>query len=217
MGESPQAKLVQHAWHWLTRGWRKWLTYPAFFVFLLLGIVATGLDNAAAVATALKKFFQDSEYSSLTAAEQDALNNWVMLIEATDSREQAVEDARQVTQTLYSPALIPVLASISDTDTTDVLIVRDPMKRGRWLVVVDMLPGAGTYDAQQEGISRIAAAVIEGGQEQPVGRWVMGRKPYLYSQQAFERTYGPIDSIYLPATEQPGISDKISKKINKTR
>jgi hypothetical protein len=210
MSDNPQDTLRVSAWNWLTAGRRKWVTYPAFFIFVAVAVMATFAENLKELRGALP-FKDDRPLSTLSPGEKDVLDEWVMLVEAEQSREQALADARELTGALFVPELKPRLTP--ETEPADVLVVRDPVNAERWLLVVDMLPGEGDEETQRKVIGRIASASRkQGGPEHPIGRWVMNSVAYRYSRRDFERTYGRID----PNREAgpPGLSDKIAQKIN---
>jgi hypothetical protein len=75
----------------------------------------------------------------------------------------------------------------------DLLVLRDPREKGRWIFAIDMYDGKSSRDEIQRGVSEmIESERMQGVRGQPLERKLNGSAPYYFTRRQFEDVYGRV-------------------------
>src|SRR5262249_13072493 len=138
----------------------------------------------------------DGIYATLD--EITCLNEWVLRIAAADSRDDAKQNKTDFLQ--YYQHFGHVNAGKEPIWMNDVHVVRDIHQKGKWLVVIDMYPGASSEQCMKEGKAEMLGVLYdkpegmgEGNRrywENVLGRFLIPAEPLCYDLGKFEKVNG---------------------------
>ena len=170
----------------LTAGRLRYVTIPFFVIFVAVPALAIFVRSYVDLAKSLGDWLSRPT-SRPTKAEKDVLDEWVLVIESADS----ARDGRE--------SLDRFAASYERSGQSewrdDILLVRDPVERGKWLVVVDLVGGKGSRaEVSREYDVMLKWLDVQGGTIfTDLGRWLHDCHPLLYDRELFQETYGVIE------------------------
>ena len=127
-------------------------------------------------------------YSYPSPYEYDVFDEWVIQLTYTDSKDEAnsliekfIKDYNKAGQTLWE---------------NDILLVRSPIEKGIWLIVIDTFPGRSSKEMVIEEIRKLKALSKLRDYQNLLGRWFEKAESLDYKKEHFIRTYGEIKSRY---------------------
>lgn len=178
--KKPWEHVIERFWAALTRGWRRYLTLPLFFLFFGLPFVATFYDTGIRLWKEAVRVMP-TKFSEMEPSELDVCNEWVARIERFDSKD----DARKEREAL----LVAMKEANEWTWVDDILITRDIDRKGHYLLLIDMFPGPSTSHAVSAEIERLRNSGDKARQNK-IGNALQGAKPFYYRKSLFEKLYG---------------------------
>jgi hypothetical protein len=185
----PWDEALAKVWGELTKGRRRYVFYPLFAIFVGAGIISIFLNRVLSI---LDVFTPDcvSKTQEYLPGDHDVMNEWVLLVGAFASPENAKEDRARFVAAMFRDSIRPHLPSNANEEK--ILIVRDPKTCGHWLEVLDLVPGDGSEEMQRfwrDSLDHLGRK--DPGSE--MSRWIRRSRPYYYSREEYERMYGKIE------------------------
>jgi hypothetical protein len=191
MGETPWVNARVKLWEYLTRGRRKYVFYPVFVLFLAVGILSAFFDGADKICDLYVEWFRCGK-DEFHPPDEDVLEEWVLVVGVFKSQEAANADRERFVEAMFRDLIKPHLPP--NANPGKISVVRDPEHCGRWFEVLDLVPGDGSEEMQRtwrDSLNRLGP--VDPGSE--MSQWIRRSKPYYYSRQTYERTYGKIEDL----------------------
>ena len=191
----PWKKALATAWRCLTVGRLKYVTIPVFLVAVILPATVGFIDGAKNVYGYIVPLFV-TPTTLITPEERDLLEQeeWGLIVDTADSKSEAKERLAEFKNIYLQSGHTNYMNQAIWKN--DILLVRDPRKVGRWLVVIDMYPGPSTRSALQAGVNEMIESEREANiRGEPLERWLNGSAPYQFERIIFEKTYGKIVNL----------------------
>jgi hypothetical protein len=214
--KTPVEDLVNKIWSWLGERWGARLA--------VLLVAVTTLGWFISTWGMFEKLWPPSGPPGVYASSDEiaCLNEWVLRLAATDSQSQAAE------------AKTSFLADYKDFGhennrgepiwKNDVHVVRDAEQKNKWLVVIDMYPGASSKQCMEEGKNEMISvleAKPKGDQREwnnRIGRLLRPAEPLCYDFNKFEKVNGKILNTSNDIEDQRALgpcADKLRRAPNK--
>jgi hypothetical protein len=167
------------------------LTVPLFVIFIAVPAIAGFVDGYWKLANVISEW-TTTKLSYPTPEEKEVLDQeeWVLRIASYGSKEEAEHKSKEFKEVYRASGHINVKGK--PIWINDILVVRDPKEKGRWLIVIDQYPGASSRQAQQDGLKEMLGCITTRELENTFGRWLKGAAPFHYTKKDFESTYGLI-------------------------
>jgi hypothetical protein len=180
-------ELKKKIWKFLTAGPLFYFTVPVSIIALLIAFVASVWDGGSKLAFMVKDVVSEKA-SYLSKHETEILNEWVALIDYADTYEQAIDRSLQ-----FKKAYSQLGSGIWDNN---ILYVRDPMSKERWMIVVDIWPGSSSCDEISSELEHLnSTANSTRALQDTLGMWLYNSRPIEFDLNAFEVTYGKVTNL----------------------
>jgi hypothetical protein len=193
---TPVEEVTKTIWQWLGQRWGLRLA-----VILVAVAALTWITNTADLFQKLRASLETRE-TYATPDEITCLNEWVLRLAATDSQTQATQIQTDFLKNYQDFG--HVNRGNEPIWKNDVHVVRDIQQKDKWLVVIDMYPGASSAQCMKEGQAEMLAvlnAKPEGmgpGNRRDwynrLGRLLTPAEPLCYDFAKFEAVNGKIQN-----------------------
>lgn len=192
--DKPVEQAEKEAWGRIKPQWRRRVAWVVLGATILGGLVGL-VENLEKV-----RGWFEARTTNVTPDEITCLNEWVLRLASTNT-EASANDLR-----LQFLAAYKTFGHVN-TDgqpiwENDVHTVRDIAHRGKWLVVIDMYPGASSRQCMIEGKNDMIGVLESKPQlsatddrrtwENKIGRLLRPAEPLCYDFAQFEKTNGTI-------------------------
>lgn len=180
-------ELKSNLWNFLTKGPLFYLTVPVAVIALVVVFFASLIDGGSKLAYSVRDAFSEKT-SYLSKHELEILNEWVALIDYADTYEQAIDRSKQFKEAYANLG--------SGVWSNNILYVRDPTNKDRWMIVVDIWPSTSSCGHITREIARLQddsdrTRILQ----DTVGMWLFNSKAIEFNLQQFEKTYGSVTNL----------------------
>lgn len=185
----PWENILIRTWKFLNLGWRKYIFIPLFLIFIITSISSNFYTNISPIKEWILRLVSE-QTSYITPDEKDVLDEWVILVHKTNSKEQLDVDFKKLNADYEK--------SKHEGWSDKLHKVRSPNNSKEWLIVIDAVDGKGSHEEIQAKIKQIKFITIDlpDGQRLmtslPLTIWTMYATPFEYKKVDFEDTYGKI-------------------------
>jgi hypothetical protein len=191
----PWETLLVKWWTWATAGKRGLVSIPLMLLFVILPAASGFLKSYSELYAAVIPLFRP-QTTEISPDEMGMLKQeeWGLIVASANSDKEA-RDRRDEFKRIYLLANHKNSAGQAIWEN-DLLIVRDPRQRERWIVVIDMYPGPSSRKQLQDGVlEMIEAEKRSGVRGEPLARWLNGSAPYRFTRREFEKRYGRFTNL----------------------
>jgi len=192
--KAPLEKVVGRIWMWLGE---RWSTRAAILLLTVAGL--TWITNAADMLRKLAALIVSSD-TYATSEEINCLNEWVLNLSGADTQSQADQMRARFLDNYQT--LGHVNADGEPIWKNNVHVVRDIEQQKKWLVVIDMYPGASSKQCMDEGRKEMLDVLNSKAEgkgadgrrslEDTLGPFLNSAEPLCYDFAKFEKVNGKI-------------------------
>jgi len=177
----------------------------------LLAILTFFTDGEASYI--IKGLFSEKT-SILSNSERDVMDEWVIILETTNSKSDAenqkdkfISDLKESQYECKKEDCL--IAKIPDCRKSDhgcwqdnIHIVRHPSHKSSWMVALDTTNGVGSNPQTTDELEQVRESWEDKSgktsltyERDLLEKWFKDKKPYLYKNEIFSKTYGQIEDF----------------------
>jgi hypothetical protein len=179
----PWEQIPAKIWHWLVKGWKRYITIPIFILLFIIPIIFH--DSYKKCYSFFHDLFENKK-SFPTKDEADVFNEWVVLISTFNDKIEAEKQLKKFKEVYKS--------SIHEVWKDDIFFVRNAKQENQWQIVIDAYPGSSSKEDVQGSIDNMWAYCRTRELENTLGHWLNGATPIFYDSLKFVKTYGHIEN-----------------------
>ncbi len=179
--------LKDKIWSFLTKGPLFYLTAPIIIIAIVVIFIANIWDGGSKIAFILKDGMSEKT-TYLSKHELEVLNEWVALIDYSDTYAQAIDRSGQ-----FKIAYKKLQQGVWDNN---ILYVRDPSNKDRWCIIVDIWPGSSSCSKIKQEIEKLQDKAEKSRELQDtLGMWLYNSRPLEFNLVEFQKTYGRVTNL----------------------